>query len=115
MGFTIDIDTGGTFTDGFVTGAGRTELVKVPPTPHDLTICFTACIEQAASQLGLSCEELLHETDVIRFSNTIGTNCLIVRDGSKVGLLVTAGGEHLAPPRATGGKAPLVATAMVPG
>ena len=115
MGFTIDIDTGGTFTDGFVTGAGRTELVKVPTTPHDLTICFTACIEQAASQLGLSCEELLHETDVIRFSNTIGTNCLIVRDGSKVGLLVTAGSEHLAPSGATDGKAPLVATDMVLG
>ena len=43
-GFTIDIDTGGTFTDGFMTADDRDELVKVDTTPHDLTVCFLNCI-----------------------------------------------------------------------
>ena len=40
MRFTIDIDTGGTFTDGFFFHKDRTTIVKVPTTPHDLTVCF---------------------------------------------------------------------------
>jgi len=35
-GFTIDIDTGGTFTDGFITADDRFELVKVDTTPLHL-------------------------------------------------------------------------------
>ena len=35
MAFTIDIDTGGTFTDGFVSGPGVARAVKTPTTPHD--------------------------------------------------------------------------------
>jgi N-methylhydantoinase A/acetophenone carboxylase len=48
MEYYMDIDTGGTFTDGFVRGNGRTELIKVDTTPHDFTICFMECIEEAA-------------------------------------------------------------------
>ena len=49
MKFTIDIDNGGTFTDGFFTGDGRMEWVKVDTTPHDLTVCFLQCIEEGAT------------------------------------------------------------------
>ena len=96
MGFSIDIDTGGTFTDGFVRGNGRIELVKVPTTPHDLTLCFMECIEEAAKKLGFaSARHLLPETDTVRLSTTIGTNALINRSGPKLGLLVTRGaGEN---------------------
>ncbi|OQY50785.1 MAG: hypothetical protein B6240_01070 [Desulfobacteraceae bacterium 4572_87] len=48
MGYTIDIDTGGTFTDGFFVSGDRVESVKVPTSPHDLTICFLECIEAGA-------------------------------------------------------------------
>ncbi|MBI2876955.1 MAG: hypothetical protein HYY20_08740 [Candidatus Tectomicrobia bacterium] len=44
MGYSIDIDTGGTFTDGFFVRGERVETVKVPTTPHDLTVCFLECI-----------------------------------------------------------------------
>lgn len=44
MKFTIDIDTGGTFTDGFFTADGKMKTVKVPTTPHDLTVCLDNCI-----------------------------------------------------------------------
>ena len=91
MGFTIDIDTGGTFTDGFFVSEGRAEAVKVPTTPHDLTVCFLDCVKSGADRFGVRVEDLLYDTEILRFSNTIGTNTLIQRDGSKIGLLVTAG------------------------
>ena len=34
---TMSIDTGGTFTDGFVSDGARTAQVKVDTTPQDLT------------------------------------------------------------------------------
>ncbi|MFH1154386.1 MAG: hydantoinase/oxoprolinase family protein [Pseudomonadota bacterium] len=113
MGYTIDIDTGGTFTDGFFVSGERIEPVKVPTSPHDLTICFLECIKAGAGRFGVSVEDLLYETDIIRFSNTIGTNTIINRDGSRLGLLVSAGGERLAPTRTDDGKSPLVDPGMV--
>ena len=96
MGYSIDIDTGGTFTDGFVRGEGKIELVKVPTTPHDLTVCFMDCIEEAARKLGYqSASLMLPKTDTIRLSTTIGTNALINASGPKLGLVATKGsGEN---------------------
>lgn len=115
MGYTIDIDTGGTFTDGFFVQGDTLQMVKVPTTPHDLTECFMECIKAGAAQMGLTVEDLLYATDIIRFSNTIGTNTIIQRDGSKIGLLVTKGREHLAPTQSDDGKEPLVSPDMVIG
>ena len=113
MGYTIDIDTGGTFTDGFVARGGEVRTVKVPTTPHDLTVCFLACIEAGAAAFGRRLEDFLCETDIIRFSNTIGTNSIIQRDGSKIGLIVSPGAAALAPTVDAEGKRPLVAADMV--
>jgi len=115
MAYTIDIDTGGTFTDGFFVGGNRVEMVKVPTTPHDLTVCFLKCIEAGAERLGAAVEDLLYETEIIRFSNTIGTNTIIQRNGAKVGLLVTSGREDLAPKDSGDGKDPLILSEMVVG
>lgn len=115
MGYSIDIDTGGTFTDGFFVFGNHVETVKVPTTPHDLTICFMECIKAGAASFQISVEDLLFQTDIIRFSNTIGTNTIIQRDGSKVGLLVTAGREGLTPDKSSDGKSPLVLPDMVLG
>jgi N-methylhydantoinase A/acetophenone carboxylase len=90
-GFTIDIDTGGTFTDGFMTSGDRVELVKVDTTPHDLTVCFLNCIEEGARRFGLGTEEFLARTSVIRYSTTVGTNSLLQRKGPKLGLVATEG------------------------
>lgn len=60
-------------------------------------------------------EELLYRAEVVRFSNTIGTNSIIQRDGARLGLLVTAGREALAPTVDPEGKAPLIAADMVKG
>src|SRR4030042_2361083 len=94
MKFTIDIDNGGTFTDGFFTGDGHTEWVKVDTTPHDLTVCFLKCIEEGAGKFGLTMSQLLHQTEVIRFSTTHATNTLLQRSGPRLGLIVTRGFEE---------------------
>ncbi len=90
-GFTIDIDTGSTFTDGFMTAGDRVELVKVDTTPHDLTVCLLNCIEEGAKRFGLRPEELLSKTSVIRYSTTVGTNSLLQKKGPKLGVIVTEG------------------------
>jgi N-methylhydantoinase A len=94
MKFIIDIDNGGTFTDGFITGDGKIESVKVDTTPHDLSVCFLKCIEEGARKFGISAPQLLHETEVIRFSTTHATNTLIQRAGPRLGLIVTKGFEQ---------------------
>ena len=48
--FTIDIDTGGTFTDGFFTRVGEFKTAKVLTTPHDLTVCLADCIKEGATR-----------------------------------------------------------------
>lgn len=89
--FTIDIDTGGTFTDGFFTKEGEFKTAKVLTTPHDLTVCLADCIKEGAKLFGLSTREMLSNTDVVRYSTTIGVNALITRTGSKIGLIVSKG------------------------
>lgn len=92
MGATVDIDTGGTFTDGYFTRDGAAERVKVDTTPHDFTECLAECVRVGAERLGYpDVQSLLLDTDVFRFSSTIGTNSLIQRSGPRLGLLVSQG------------------------
>jgi N-methylhydantoinase A len=93
---TIDIDTGGTFTDGVFRFGGRVATVKVDTTPHDPVRCFIACIEEGAARLGLDGSELLAATDVLRYATTSATNAIVQMKGPKIGLLVSEGAEsHL--------------------
>jgi N-methylhydantoinase A/acetophenone carboxylase len=89
--FTIDIDTGGTFTDGFFSREGEFKTAKVLTTPHDLTVCLADCIKEGAKLFGVSVTEMLANTDVVRYSTTTGVNALITRRGSKIGLIVSKG------------------------
>jgi N-methylhydantoinase A/acetophenone carboxylase len=89
MAITVDVDIGGTFTDGFITRDGEIISVKVDSTPHDLTECFVACLEAGAQALGLTLKGILPQTSVIRFSTTFTTNTLIEHRGPPLGLLVT--------------------------
>lgn len=97
--FTIDIDTGGTMTDGLVSGSGadgppQVVSLKVETTPHDVTIAFLDVLEAARAELGFTdLRTFLSEVEVIRWSSTITSNVLAQRVGPKLGLLVTAGHE----------------------
>lgn len=92
--YNIDIDTGGTMTDGLVSGEGTLLSLKAETTPHDVTISFLDIIEAARDQLGFDdLRSLLDEVEVIRWSSTITSNVLAQRVGPKLGLLVSEGHE----------------------
>lgn len=92
--FNVDIDTGGTMTDGLVSGNGQVLSLKVETTPHDVTIAFVDILEAARDQLDFAdLRSLLAQVEVIRWSSTITSNVLAQRVGPKLGLLVSAGHE----------------------
>jgi len=87
---TICIDTGGTFTDGFVVHDGRPHVVKVMTTPHDLEVCFRDVIGAAAEAIGVDVPTMLRDTESVRYATTVGTNAVLQRRGPKLGLLTDA-------------------------
>lgn len=94
-GVTIDLDIGGTFTDCFINYKGIPVIAKSPTTEYDLSVCFMNAIEKGADELELDVEDLLSETDVIRYSTTVAMNKLIERKGPKLALITTEGFEDL--------------------
>jgi N-methylhydantoinase A/acetophenone carboxylase len=90
---TINIDAGGTFTDGYFTVGETTVTSKVPTTEHDLTVCFMDCIEQGAEKLDTAPAALLGDADMVRFSTTSGTNTVIEKTGPRLGVIVSEGHE----------------------
>lgn len=89
----LSIDTGGTFTDGFVTNGDRSAQVKVDTTPDDPTEGFAACVAAAADAMGETVPAFLAQASLVHFSSTIATNIVVQRTGAPVGLLVTEGCE----------------------
>ncbi len=95
MKYTVDIDTGGTMTDALVSHGKQFIPIKTDTTPHDYTVSFFACLEEASKILGYSdIEMFLRDVSIIRWSSTITTNVLAERSGSKIGVLVTKGYEQ---------------------
>ena len=90
--WTVDIDVGGTLTDGLFTSGDNTVSVKVDTTPHDLTVCLMDCLSQAASKLDFpDAVTFLENVDLIRWSTTITSNVLAELRGPKIGLIVNQG------------------------
>ncbi|TCP52996.1 N-methylhydantoinase A/oxoprolinase/acetone carboxylase beta subunit [Tamaricihabitans halophyticus] len=89
-GITIDIDTGGTFTDGFVVRDGIAHTIKTLTTPHDLAVCFRETMANAAQALGMTVPDMLRETVSVRYATTVGTNTVVQRRGPRIGLLTDA-------------------------
>ena len=104
---TIDIDTGGTFTDGVFRLNGQVTTVKVDTTPHDPVQCFMACIEEGARLLEIEGPELLSVTDVIRYATTAATNAIVQMKGPKIGLLVSKGAKNDLYHKGKGDQAPV--------
>jgi acetophenone carboxylase len=95
--YTVDIDIGGTLTDGLFSDGTSVTPVKVDTTPHDFTVCFFECLKEGARQLGFDdLTTLLAQVAVIRWSATIATNIIAERKGPRIGLLVSEGtGDEL--------------------
>jgi N-methylhydantoinase A len=91
---TIDIDVGGTLTDGIFIKDGGIFCVKVDTTPHDLTVCLFDCLTQGATQLGFAdVDAFLECVDLIRWSTTITSNVLAEQRGPRLGLIISRGHE----------------------
>ncbi len=92
--WTVDIDVGGTLTDGIFTNGEQVFSAKVDTTPHDLTVCLFDCLAQGASKLGFAdASDFLEHIDLIRWSTTITSNVLAELRGPRIGLLVSKGHE----------------------
>jgi acetophenone carboxylase len=93
--WTVDIDVGGTLTDGLFTSGDDVVCVKVDTTPHDLTVCLFDCLNQAAEKMGFpDTGAFLENVNLIRWSTTITSNVLAELRGPRIGLLVTQGHEQ---------------------
>ncbi|MDE3136553.1 MAG: hydantoinase/oxoprolinase family protein [Acidobacteriota bacterium] len=92
--WTVDIDVGGTLTDGLFSDGMTVACAKVDTTPHDLTVCLFDCLSQGAAQLGFAdTNQFLEHVELIRWSTTITSNVLAESHGPRIGLLVSRGHE----------------------
>jgi N-methylhydantoinase A/oxoprolinase/acetone carboxylase beta subunit len=93
--WTVDIDVGGTLTDGLFADGSNLACVKVDTTPHDLTVCLFDCLAQGADRLGFpDTASFLDSVNLIRWSTTITSNVLAELRGPRIGLLVSKGHER---------------------
>ena len=121
----IDIDTGGTMTDGLVSGDAPSSgfrgvfSVKVETTPHDVTLSFLDVLEAVRRRIeAASLRDLLDQVALIRWSSTITSNVLAQKSGPKLGLLVSAGHEddlYTSPEEAATVVGPLIDRANITG
>lgn len=92
MSFVIGIDTGGTFTDAFVADdQHRLAAAKSPSTPPNFATGFLNALDEIATNLGTSTNEMLAETDYIVHGTTSTLNALVTGEVAKVGFLTTNG------------------------
>jgi N-methylhydantoinase A/oxoprolinase/acetone carboxylase beta subunit len=93
--YSVDIDVGGTLTDGIFSDGDRLVCAKVDTTPHDLTLCLFDCLSQGAAQLGFAdLTAFLEQVELLRWSTTITSNVLAELRGPKIGLILSKGHEH---------------------
>lgn len=93
MGLLINIDNGGTFTDVCVIDEEQVFRTKTLTTPFDLTKCFIEVLKAGSKELygQENLQKLLAETDYIRYSTTAGTNAIVQKKGSRLGLILREG------------------------
>jgi N-methylhydantoinase A len=94
MTLRLGIDVGGTFTDVVCLRDGKLARGKADTTHYDLKVGFFNAARIAAEKSGLTLEAAIREADAIVYSTTVGTNALIERRGTRLGLITTKGFEH---------------------
>ncbi|MSR14204.1 MAG: hydantoinase/oxoprolinase family protein [Gammaproteobacteria bacterium] len=95
MGFLVNIDNGGTFTDVCISDGTRLVHAKSITTPHDLTQCFIEAMKRGSRELfgDEDLAKLIRETDCLRYATTSGTNAVVEHKGTPVALMVEVGEE----------------------
>lgn len=92
MTYFIGTDIGGTFTDlAMLSDQGEVRIVKAPTTPENRTQGVLDAMALAATEVGLSIEDLVGRLAYFAHGTTAATNAFIERKGAKTGLLTTRG------------------------
>jgi len=87
---TVGIDTGGTFTDFVVLGAGSIRVWKIPSTPWDPA----QAVLQGLQDLGIPTGETVEGVSLVH-GTTVATNTLLERKGARTALITTEGFEDV--------------------
>ncbi len=87
--YRLGVDVGGTFTDLLLINetTGATHAAKVPSTPKDSSIGVLNGISKLCETQGIDARAITH----VLHGTTVATNTVLVSNGAKVGLVVTAG------------------------
>ena len=93
----IGIDIGGTFTDVVYFRDGAIERGKSDTTHYDLKVGVMNALKAAAQKAGIGLSDAVRSADSIVYSTTVGTNALIERKGTRLGLITTKGFEDTVP------------------
>lgn len=104
----LGADTGGTFTDLVIEGAGRgRRFYKRPTTPSDPAQGLLDVIGAAADDSGETVSELLGRCDTFIFGTTRATNAIVEQKTARTALLVTRGHPDILLLREGGGRTSL--------
>ncbi|MCW2740295.1 MAG: N-methylhydantoinase A/acetone carboxylase, beta subunit [Blastococcus sp.] len=92
MGYSVGVDTGGTFVDVVLSDDdGLMTLSKTPSDPADLPGAVLRGLETTAQGRGVTLDELLRRTDRIIHGSTVATNALLTGKGASAALVTTRG------------------------
>ncbi len=92
--YTIATDVGGTCTDTLIISEGEApQIGKALSTPPNFAAGVIDSIRSALPGMGISLEQLLRQTNLFLHGSTVAENTILTRDGSRTGLITTAGFE----------------------
>lgn len=92
MSFVIGIDTGGTFTDGFIASdTGQIASAKSHSTPPDYSRGVLQVVRELAEAVNMTPQKMLGQTDHIIHGTTSTLNAVITGDVPLVGFITTRG------------------------
>ncbi|EAQ02209.1 N-methylhydantoinase (ATP-hydrolyzing) A 2 [Pseudooceanicola batsensis HTCC2597] len=89
----LGVDVGGTFTDLLLhdDAAQRTYRAKTPSTPEDQSIGVAEGVRLICEKAGVAPSDI----SLVLHGTTVATNAVLEGKGARVGLLTTAGFEHV--------------------
>ena len=92
MSYVISIDTGGTFTDVVVTGPDGNPVIGKALTTHSRVFSgMREAVAAAASEKGMTLEQLFADTELLVYGTTRATNAIVTKRVAKTAFVTTAG------------------------
>jgi N-methylhydantoinase A len=94
MSYVINVDIGGTHTDGVaIDKSGTIVSGKVQSTPDDFSEGFFDSLSLLAEKLDMTTSKLVGEAELVSHGTTVGTNAIIENEGAETALVTTKGME----------------------